>query len=70
MYAIRSYYGIGIQPDFLAVRCTNPLEEKTKKKIAMFTNVTPEDVLSCHDVKSIFEVPQILYDQGILDSIS
>ncbi len=60
---------IGIQPDFLAVRCTTPLEEKTKKKIALFTNVTANDVLSCHDVKSIFQVPQILYDQGILDSL-
>jgi len=68
-HSVQELRRIGIQPDFLAVRCTNPLEEKTKKKIAMFTNVTPEDVLSCHDVKSIFEVPQILYDQGILDSI-
>ena len=31
----------------------------------MFTNVTAKDVLSCHDAKSIFEVPQMLYDQGI-----
>lgn len=60
---------IGIQPDFLAVRCTMPLEEKTKIKIALFTNVTSRDVLSCHDVKSIFQVPQILYDQGIMDSL-
>ena len=35
----------------------------------MFTNVTTKDVLSCHDAKSIFEVPQMLYDQGIMDSI-
>ncbi|MEK6871246.1 MAG: CTP synthase (glutamine hydrolyzing) [Thermoproteota archaeon] len=60
---------IGIQPDFLAVRCTTPLEEKTKKKIALFTNVTANDVLSCHDVKSIFQIPQILYEQGIMDSL-
>ena len=45
------------------------MEEKTKKKLALFTNVGVDDVLSCHDAKSIFEVPQILYDQGILDSI-
>ena len=68
-HSVQELRRIGIQPDFLAVRCTHPLEEKTKRKIAMFTNVTQEDVLSCHDVKSIFEVPQILYDQGILDSI-
>ena len=68
-HSVQELRRIGIQPDFLAVRCTVPLEEKTKKKIALFTNVTAEDVLSCHDAKSIFEVPQILYDQGILDSI-
>ena len=60
---------IGIQPDLLAVRCTSPLQEATKKKIAMFTNVTAADVLSCHDVNSVLKVPQILYDQGIMDSL-
>ncbi len=68
-HSVQELRRIGIQPDFLAVRCTLPLEEKTKTKIAMFTNVMPKDVLSCHDAKSIFEVPQILYDQGIMDSI-
>ena len=68
-HSVQELRRIGIQPDFLAVRCTLPLEEKTKNKIAMFTNVTTNDVLSCHDAKSIFEVPQILYDQGIMDSI-
>lgn len=60
---------IGIQPDLIAVRCSSPLLESTKKKISMFTNVTAKDVFSCHDVKSIFMVPQILYDQGIVDTI-
>ena len=60
---------IGIQPDLLAVRCTSPLQEGTKKKIAMFTNVTAADVLSCHDVDSVLKMPQILYDQGIMDSM-
>lgn len=60
---------IGIQPDFLAVRCSAPLGRNVKQKIAMFTNVTPGDVLSCHDVGSIFEVPQMLHDQGIMDSM-
>ena len=68
-HSVQELRRIGIQPDFLAVRCTVPLEEKTKKKIAMFTNVTTKDVLSCHDAKSIFEIPQMLYDQGIMDSM-
>ena len=68
-HSVQELRRIGIQPDFLAVRCSQPLEDKTKKKIAMFTNVTIKEVLSCHDAKSIFEVPQMLYDQGIMDSI-
>lgn len=68
-HSVQELRRIGIQPDFLAVRCATPLLEKTKQKIALFTNVAINDVISCHDVNSIFLVPQILYDQGIVDSI-
>ena len=68
-HSVQELRRIGIQPDLLAVRCTTPLEEKTRSKIAMFTNVTAGDVFSCHDAESIFAVPQMLYDQGIMDSM-
>ena len=35
----------------------------------MFTNVTVDDVLSCHDAKSIFMIPQMLYEQGLVDVV-
>ncbi|MBI5146834.1 MAG: CTP synthase [Thaumarchaeota archaeon] len=68
-HSVQELRRIGIQPDIIAARCSSPLHESTKKKISMFTNVTTRDVFSCHDVKSIFMVPQILYDQGIVDTI-
>jgi CTP synthase len=68
-HSVQELRRIGIQPDFLAVRCTEPLLEKTKKKMALFTNVAVDNVISCHDVDSIFMVPQNLYDQGIVNSI-
>lgn len=68
-HSVQELRRIGIQPDYLAVRCSKSLQEKTKKKIALFTNVSYNEVISCHDVQSIFMVPQILYDQGIVDSI-
>jgi CTP synthase len=68
-HSVQELRRIGIQPDLMAVRCSTPLLESTKKKISMFTNVTAKDVFSCHDAKSIFMVPQILYDQGIIDTI-
>ena len=68
-HSVQELRRIGIQPDVLCVRCTTQLQEKTRKKISMFTNVTEKDVLSCHDVKSIFMVPQILFEQGLVDLI-
>ena len=68
-HSVQELRRIGIQPDLLAIRCTSPLLEKTKKKISMFTNVSVNDVFSCHDVESIFIVPQILCDQGLIDTI-
>lgn len=68
-HSVQELRRIGIQPDLMAVRCSSPLQESTRKKISMFTNVTIRDVFSCHDVKSIFMVPQILYDQGIVNTI-
>ena len=68
-HSVQELRRIGIQPDFLAVRCASLLLEKTKKKIALFTNVSINDVISCHDVDSIFLVPKVLYNQGVVDSI-
>lgn len=68
-HSVQELRRIGIQPDLLAVRCAEPLQERTKQKIALFTNVGTGDVLSCHDAESILMVPQILHEQGIIDSI-
>jgi len=68
-HSVQELRRIGIQPDLLCVRCSLPLQDKTKEKISMFTNVTTKDVFSCHDVKSIFMVPQTLFEQGLVDVI-
>ena len=68
-HSVQELRRIGIQPDYLAVRCTAPLLDKTREKLAMFTGVRAQDVLSCHDAESIFEVPRMLYKQGIMDSM-
>lgn len=68
-HSVQELRRIGIQPDYLAVRCTRPLLDVTREKMALFTGVDEQDVLSCHDVGSILEVPRMLYEQGIVDSI-
>ncbi len=68
-HSVQELRRIGIQPDLLAVRCSHSLELGTKKKISLFSNVSVKDVFSCHDAESILMIPQILYDQGIVDII-
>lgn len=68
-HSVQELRRIGIQPDYLAVRCTTPLQEKTRTKLALFTGVPAHDVLSCHDADSVFDVPKMLSEQRILYSI-
>ena len=50
------------------MRITKPLRPKTRED-SLFTEVDPSDVPSYHDAKTIFEMPKMLYDQGIVDSL-
>lgn len=68
-HSVQELRRIGIQPDLLSVRCTAPLHDSTRKKISLFTNVPVSGVFSCHDVKSVLLIPEILYDQGMMDFI-
>lgn len=68
-HSVQELRRIGIQPDYIVARCDEPLQQRAKEKMALFTNVGRDDVLSCHDVGSILQVPQVLYDQGIVDSL-
>jgi CTP synthase len=61
---------IGIQPDILLCRSSRPIGANLKKKIALFTNVTPDAVFSAEDVSCIYEVPIRFHEQGVDDKIA
>ncbi|MGE3859102.1 MAG: glutamine hydrolyzing CTP synthase [Nitrososphaeraceae archaeon] len=69
-HSVQELRRIGINPDILAVRCKNTLSSDARKKISLFANINSNCVLSCHDVKSIFLVPEILANQGIINIIN
>ncbi len=60
--------GIGIQPDVLLCRADRVLPPDERKKIALFTNVREEAVISAVDVNSIYKIPVLLNEQ-MLDEI-
>lgn len=55
----------GIIPDVILCRAKHPLVQKCREKIAMFGDVSSKQVLSCHDVSSIYELPLVLAKEGL-----
>uniref|UniRef100_A0A671T3Q6 CTP synthase n=1 Tax=Sinocyclocheilus anshuiensis TaxID=1608454 RepID=A0A671T3Q6_9TELE len=65
--SVRELRGLGLSPDLIVCRCSTPLDTAVKEKISMFCHVEPEQVICIHDVSSIYRVPLLLEDQGIVD---
>jgi len=66
-HSVRELREIGIQPNILLCRCDRNIEKNEKEKIALFCNVSPEQVIQGIDVKNIYNVP-IVYNGEGLDS--
>lgn len=47
----------GIQPDLIIARGERALDEPRRRKLSMFCNVGPDDVIAAPDVPSTYEVP-------------
>jgi len=56
-YAVRVLNSAGIQPDFIIGRAEVPLDEPRKRKLSIFCNVRPEDIISAPDIDNIYQAP-------------
>ncbi|NDH08764.1 MAG: CTP synthase [Gammaproteobacteria bacterium] len=64
-HSVKELRSIGIQPDILVCRSEQPLSQHDREKIALFTNVERQSVISLPDAKSIYQIPNILLAQGM-----
>ncbi|MCC6531499.1 MAG: CTP synthase [Burkholderiales bacterium] len=68
-HSVKELRGIGIQPDVLLCRGDRALPEDERRKIALFTNVSVEAVISAVDVDSIYKIPAMLHVQHLDDIV-
>jgi CTP synthase len=68
-HSVKELRSIGIQPDILLCRTDRFLSDSIKAKIALFCNVSVEQVITAKDVDSIYEVPLVFHQQGLDDQI-
>ena len=64
-HSVKELRQIGIQPDVLLCRADRPLPDDERRKIALFTNVGVEAVISAVDVDSIYRIPGMLHAQDL-----
>jgi CTP synthase len=64
-HSVREMREIGIQPDILVCRCDRPIPRGLKEKIALFSNVAVDSVISAVDVGCIYELPLVLHAEGL-----
>ncbi len=64
-HSVKELRSIGIQPDILLCRVSEHLPENAKKKIALFTNVSADAVISGIDVGNIYEIPLLYHEQKV-----
>ena len=62
---IKRLMEVGIMPHIIACRASNPVKEKVREKISMYTNVPMKRVVTMHDVESIYTIPEALRTAGI-----
>jgi len=64
-HSVKELLGVGIQPQLLLCRCDRPIPENERRKIALFCNVRPENVIPALDARSIYEVPLAYHREGL-----
>ena len=64
-HSVKELRSIGIQPDILLCRTNKYLPKEIKSKIALFCNVTVDEVITAKDVECIYEVPLVFHKEGL-----
>lgn len=68
-HSVKELLALGIQPDIIIGRCGEPLTEDTRRKLALFCGVKPQEVFSDPDLEDIYSLPLEFTTQGLGDTI-
>ena len=63
--SVKEMLSHGLQPDILICRSDKEISDEAREKIALFTNVEKQSVISMPDVNSIYKIPILLNLQKV-----
>ena len=64
-HSVKELRSIGIQADLLVCRCEREVPPEARGKIALFCNVSEEQVIIAPDVDTIYQVPLTYHGHGL-----
>ncbi|RAO66946.1 uncharacterized protein BHQ10_002958 [Talaromyces amestolkiae] len=68
--AVSDVRSAGLNPDLIACRCEQPLEDTTIDKIANMCQMERKQVVAVHNVSTTYHVPLLLEKQKLLKTLS
>lgn len=64
-HSVKTLMESGIQADILVCRTEHDLPENLRRKLALFCNVREEAVIQSIDASTIYDVPNLMLEQGL-----
>lgn len=64
-HSVAALRQVGITPDAIVCRSNRGIPAGIKRKIALMCDVDEEAVISCPDAPSIYDIPRVLFNEGL-----
>jgi CTP synthase len=64
-HSVKMLMQSGVSPDILVCRTEYDINDSIKQKLALFCNVKKEDVIQSIDAETIYDVPNLMLDEGL-----
>ena len=64
-HSVKMLMQSGVSPDILVCRSEHKISDDIKRKLALFCNVKKEDVISSLDAETIYDVPNLMFYEGL-----
>ncbi len=68
-HSVKELRSIGLQPDILLCRSEIDVDEDSRRKIALFTNVEFRAVVALPDANTIYAIPRLLHERCLDDIV-
>lgn len=68
-HSVKELMSLGINPDIIVARCSEPIGEDIRQKISLFCNVKPDCVIGNVNLPSLYHVPLMLEKSKFSDIV-